>query len=213
MSNLLVLALFFSAYALIHSLLASFPVKGWARRAFGDGADRWYRVAYNIFAVVTLLPLFPLLAVLPDQTLYVVPAPWRWLMIGGQAYAVAGLVRALRQTGISHFLGLSQLAAAQPAETGPLQVSGFYRCVRHPLYSFGLLFIWLTPAMTVNLLTVNVAMSIYLYIGSIHEEHRLRLEFGAAYEDYQRRVPRLIPWRRPCNPLSFAGPAESSPPE
>jgi hypothetical protein len=54
--------------------------------------DRWYRLAFNALAAITILPIFPMLATLPDRTLYVVPAPWRWLMVGGQGLALAGMV-------------------------------------------------------------------------------------------------------------------------
>jgi protein-S-isoprenylcysteine O-methyltransferase Ste14 len=72
-------------------------------------------------------------------------------------------------------------------------VRGFYCYVRHPIYSFSLLLLWLTPAMTVNLLTVYVLTTLYFYVGSLHEERRLLAEFGEAYRDYQQQVPRLIP--------------------
>jgi protein-S-isoprenylcysteine O-methyltransferase Ste14 len=67
--------------------------------------------------------------------------------------------------------------------------------VRHPLYFFGLLFLWLTPVMTINLLTTYLLFTLYFYIGSFFEERRLRAEFGPAYRQYQQRVPRLIPGR------------------
>jgi len=131
--------------------------------------------------------------ILPDRTLYVVPAPWRWLMVGGQVLALAGLAGSLLQTAPLHFVGLSQLFVQQPAQSGSLEVRGFYCYVRHPIYSFGILLLWLTPAMTVNLLTVYILTTLYFYVGSLHEERRLLAEFGAAYQDYQQQVPRLIP--------------------
>jgi protein-S-isoprenylcysteine O-methyltransferase Ste14 len=75
-------------------------------------------------------------------------------------------------------------------------VKGLYRWVRHPLYTAGLLFLWLTPLMTTSILAFNLAMSAYIAIGSVFEERRLVTEFGPAYADYQRRVPRLIPGLR-----------------
>jgi protein-S-isoprenylcysteine O-methyltransferase Ste14 len=48
--------------------------------------------------------------------------------------------------------------------------------------------------MTLNLLTTYILFSFYFYIGSFFEERRLLAEFGAAYQAYQQRVPRLIPW-------------------
>lgn len=192
------LTAFFVLYALLHSLLASGRVKRWLWRVCGDGTGRWYRLAYNIFAGLSLLPLFPMLLLLPDRTLYVAPSPWRWVMMLGQVLALGGLAGSLWQTGLGHFLGLSQLlgeaGAPQPGIGRSLSVSGFYAWVRHPLYSFSILFLWLTPAMTVNLLTTYLLFTLYFYVGSIHEESRLVAQFGASYRDYQRRVPRLIPW-------------------
>ncbi len=202
LSSVLILTLFFVLYAVLHSLLAALPVKNWGRRVFGPGTDRWYRLVYNLLAVVTLLPIFPMLALLPDQTLYVVPAPWRWLMAGGQLLALAGLGLAFLQTGPLHFLGLAQLFAARPAESSSLQIEGFYRWVRHPLYFFSLLFLWLSPLMSLNLLTTYILFTIYFYVGSIYEEKRLLVEFGPAYREYQRCVPRLIPLPGRCYPAT-----------
>ncbi|MBN1218447.1 MAG: isoprenylcysteine carboxylmethyltransferase family protein [Anaerolineae bacterium] len=187
------LILFLGLYAVVHSLLASLSVKAWVRHIFGPGTDRWYRLAYNAFAVITLLPLFLLLAILPDQTLYIVPTPWCWLMLFGQLLMLLGLGIAFLQTGLFDFLGLAQLFITRPAQNNLFRVDGFYRWVRHPLYSFSLLLLWLTPVMSVNLLTIYLLFTLYFYLGSIHEERRLLAEFGAAYRDYQQRVPRLIP--------------------
>ena len=196
--SVLVLSLFFIIYAVVHSLLASLTVKNWLRRAIGPSVDRWYRLFYNVMAVVTFLPLFPLLALLPDQTLYILPPPWRWLMLAGQLLALTGLGIAFLQTDPLHFLGLSQLWPQQSTENGQLVVNGFYHWVRHPLYFLSILFLWLTPVLTVNLLVTYLLMTLYFYVGSVYEERRLLKEFGPAYREYQRCVPRLIPWPGRC---------------
>ena len=191
--NIFVLTLFFVSYAVVHSLLAGLPVKNWVRKTFGPATDRWYRLLYNIFATITLLPLFLLLALLPDHTLYVIPVPWRWVMVGGQLLALLGMGLAAIQTNPFHFIGISQLFAEKPAEHSSFTVNGFYNWVRHPIYFFSLLFIWLTPLMTINLFVTYLLFTIYFYSGSIYEERRLVAEFGVAYQEYQQRVPRLIP--------------------
>jgi protein-S-isoprenylcysteine O-methyltransferase Ste14 len=193
--SVLILIVFFAGYAVLHSLLASLTVKNWARRVFGPTIERWYRLAYNTIGVITLVPLFPLLAWLPTETLYIIPSPWRWLMVAGQFLALLGLVITLLQTGLFHFLGLAQMIAERPGESGALQVNGFYGWVRHPLYFFSLLFLWLTPLMTINLLTTYFLFTLYFYWGSFFEERRLLAEFGSVYQDYQQRVPRLLPFR------------------
>jgi protein-S-isoprenylcysteine O-methyltransferase Ste14 len=79
-----------------------------------------------------------------------------------------------------------------------LVISGLYRYVRHPLYTAGLLFIWLTPVMTTSVMAMNLALTVYIYIGSSFEEQRLVAEYGQSYQQYQKQVPRLIP-----NPLQI----------
>jgi protein-S-isoprenylcysteine O-methyltransferase Ste14 len=211
LSSALILIIFLTAYAALHSLLAGFTVKNWARRVLGPGVERWYRLGYNIIAVITLLPLLSLLAWLPTVTLYIIPTPWRWLMLVGQLVALVGLTATLLQTGLFHFLGLAQVIAERPAEGGTLSVRGFYGWMRHPLYFFSLLLLWLTPVMTTNLLTTYLLFTLYFYIGSFFEERRLLAEFGSVYRAYQRAVPRLIPMRfRAYNPQTNGQNAKGS---
>ncbi len=180
-------------WAGIHSLLASLPAKALARRLAGPLADRWYRFAYSCFAVLSLLPVLWLARITPDAPLYVVPAPWRWLLRAGQAFSAAGFATAAWQISGLRFLGLAALF--RPAAAGPsdLQTAGLYRCMRHPIYTFSMLFLWSNPDMTANRLLLTALASLYFVLGSIHEEHRLIQEYGEAYRQYQRQVPRFVP--------------------
>ena len=184
-------------YAAVHSWLASQRMKDWTRQTFGPTTDRWYRLAYNVVGGVTFIPLLVMLVWLPDRVLYTLSPPWLWLALLGQLVAVAGIAYGLWLTGIWHFLGLCQLLDMPEDERWnckpPLVVFGAYRWVRHPLYFWGLVFIWLTPQMTVNRLALFVVLSIYLYVGTFFEERRLVREYGDGYREYQRQVPRLIP--------------------
>jgi protein-S-isoprenylcysteine O-methyltransferase Ste14 len=199
--SVLILSLYFAVWAGVHSLLASLRVKRWARRVFGDAVGRWYRIAYVLFALASFTPILLLLLFLPDRALYVVPAPWRWLMMVGQVAGAAGAAVAILQMSALRFVGLAQALAGQPEEGGPLQVRGLYCYVRHPSYFFSLLVIWFTPLMTANLLALYVLFTVYFYVGSMHEESRLVAELGEAYKEYQRHVPRLIPRLRRCYPI------------
>ncbi len=186
-------------YGLVHSFLASLWAKVRARRWFGALADRTYRLLYNVFAVVSFLPVLALVGLLPDQSLYTIPFPWVLITSLGQITAVAALALGLFQTDAWSFLGFRQLvqptALDQPAT---LVIKGLYRWVRHPLYTAGLVFIWLTPVMTVNLLAMNAGLTIYIVVGALFEERKLLREFGQAYIDYRRSTPMLVPglvWR------------------
>ncbi len=179
-------------YGLIHSFLASLwfkeRFKGWV----GASNHRWYRLAYNIFAMLSLLPLLALPATLPDRPLYMIPSPWIYFSIAGQLLAVAILVVGLFQTGVWSFLGFRQLFTSG-SEPPRMVVSGLYRYVRHPLYTAGLLFIWLNPVMTMNLLALILGLTGYLIVGAMVEERKLKEEFGEAYARYQASTPMLIP--------------------
>ena len=187
------LTAFFALYGVVHSWLASLSIKNWLRRRLGTGIDRWYRLAYNIVAVVTFLPMLALMALLPQKTLYEVPSPWRWALVAAQLAALAGAGITLLQTGIFHFVGLAQLVTERPTETTPLNLRGFYRWVRHPLYFFSLIFLWLTPIMTSNSLIAYILFTLYFYYGSEYEERRMVAEYGPQYDAYRRAVPRLVP--------------------
>ena len=188
---LIILAVF--VYGLVHSILALPWAKRRARQWFGPTADRWYRLGYNLFGVISFLPVLALSAFLPDQTLYTIPTPWSYLALAGQAAAVLMLAVGVMQTGAWSFLGLKQAFASDDQSPPQLVLTGLYRWVRHPLYTAGLLFIWLIPVMTVNLLALNIGLTIYLIVGALFEERKLVMEFGEAYIQYRQVTPMLIP--------------------
>jgi protein-S-isoprenylcysteine O-methyltransferase Ste14 len=180
------------AYSVVHSLLASLGVKRRVRARFGPAVDRVYRLGYNLFAIVSFLPVLAILAWRPGVQIYRLDLPWAAVAVAGQLSALALLAAGVLQTDAWSFLGLRQLT--QSGETPPrLVVTGLYRWVRHPLYTAGLLFLWCSPVMTTSLLALYLALTAYVIVGSRLEERRLLAEFGQAYSDYRAVVPALIP--------------------
>lgn len=112
-------------------------------------------------------------------------------MIGGQLFSALMLVLAFLQTDALSFIGLRQLIEKEKADA--LVTRGLYRLVRHPLYTFGLLFIWLSPTVTQNSITVYAGATIYTLVGAYFEERKLLRDFGEEYAEYQRNTPMLIP--------------------
>ena len=155
---------------------------------------RYYRLIYNIFSVVSFAPILYLRVVLPDREVYQVPAPWNTLMLAGQGLAALFLLIAVLQTDTLSFVGLRQLFEEE--KPGKLITRGFYRIVRHPLYTFGLLILWLTPNMSVNSLLVYVSLTIYILVGAWFEERKLLREYGQEYLDYKSVTPMIIPGLR-----------------
>ncbi len=185
-------------WGVLHSVLASHTFKHQLRLWFGSMVYfRIYRLSYNLFAIASLFPIALILVTFPDQTLYSIPAPWVYLTSLGQGLAVIALIAGVMQTGPLEFAGLSQLSSSY-ADLPPagLVVSGLYAYVRHPLYSAGLMFIWLTPEMSINRLVLWIVFSVYIIIGAYFEERKLLIDFGSAYLEYRARTPMLIPLLR-----------------
>jgi protein-S-isoprenylcysteine O-methyltransferase Ste14 len=175
----------------IHSLLASLSFKSLLRRTLGDKFMKPYRLLYNIFAVISIAPVLYLTAVLPDEVLYQVPPPWSYLMWLGQGISVFLLFVAVSQTDVLSFAGLRQLIEEE--KTGKLVTHGLYRFVRHPLYTFSLLILWLSPRVTINSFMVYLALTIYVLVGAFFEERKLLREFGQEYANYRSVTPMLMP--------------------
>jgi protein-S-isoprenylcysteine O-methyltransferase Ste14 len=131
------------------------------------------------------------MATLPNQRVYEIPSPWNLVMFGGQLISVILLGIAFLQTDSLSFVGLRQLFEKE--ESGALVVHGLYKIVRHPLYTFSLLFLWLTPSVSQNSLTVYIGSTLYILIGVYFEERKLLREFGEAYANYKNSTPMLIP--------------------
>lgn len=186
-------------WGVVHSALASLWFKHQVKKLAGAPAyNRFYRVSYNLFSAASLFPVLMMLVTFPDRQLYSFREPWTFIATLGQGVAAMVLVAGLMQTGPFEFAGLAQLSPYyDEAEPAGLVMNGLYAHVRHPLYSAGLVFIWLSPEMSLNRLAVFSMLSLYTLIGAYFEERKLLREFGADYADYKARTPMLIPyWHR-----------------
>jgi protein-S-isoprenylcysteine O-methyltransferase Ste14 len=183
--SIMILLIALALWGIGHSILAS----NFAKDMLGGAS--FYRLGYNIFAALSFAPILYLMKILPDQLVYQVPAPWNILMLGGQIFAAIMLFVAFLHTDSLSFVGLRQLF--ETGKSSQLVTRGLYRIVRHPLYTFGLLFIWLTSTVTQNSLTVYIGATIYTLVGAYFEERKLLREFGDAYAEYKKKTPMLIP--------------------
>jgi protein-S-isoprenylcysteine O-methyltransferase Ste14 len=198
-NTILILAAFLS-FMVIHSLMAGVGLKSRLVARLGERlVEGWYRLFYNLWSAVTILPTLVLIVFLPDRVLYHVGMPWALLLRGIQLLGLIGLAGALFVTDVWRFVGVSQVLAylsgdPLPLPPEPFQQNGMYTVVRHPLYFFSLIVIWFTPALTLNFLIFNLGATLYFVVGSLIEEQRLLRIYGDVYRQYRRRVSWLIPW-------------------
>ena len=194
-SSTFLIVLNLAVFASIHSFIASLSFKRLIVRVLGSLVDKLYLPVYSLIAVITLLPLAYLLKKHPGSLLYKIPAPWSWLMIGGQVIAFFASPKALLD-GSHRFRISSQLSGPAVSDTTSLNIRGIYRWIRDPFTFSALIIMLLTPVMTVNRLVTYILATIYLYLGSLHWEKRLISQFGDEYREYQKHVHRLIPFFR-----------------
>ena len=182
-------------YAVVHSLMASIACKQWIQRRWPDFFAS-YRLFYNVWAVILLLPLAVLSLRTPGPQLWAWSGPTAWLMNGLAGLALFSFLRTGGGYDLMTFLGLRpERTVGAPR----LVISTWHRFVRHPWYSLGLVLIW-TRDMSAATFVSAEAITLYFVIGSRWEERKLVAEFGERYREYQRKVPRLFP--RPWQSLS-----------
>lgn len=191
--NLTWLALGWIAYAALHSLLAALTVKAWVTRRW-PGFARYYRLAFNALAVVLILPLAWATYAIPGEWLWRWSGPAAWLANGLALAALAGFAVSSSTYDMGEFLGTRpwREKRADAVEHEGFRISTLHRFVRHPWYALGLVLIW-TRDMNAPLLVSASAITLYLIAGAWLEERKLEAHFGAAYRDYKKMVPGLIP--------------------
>jgi len=189
--DLILIFLAWLFYGLAHSLLASLAFKGWVALRM-PSAMPYYRIGFNLLAILLLLLPLWLTARSPGEALWHWPA---WIAWPALVLALLGFLWSMRWYDSGEFLGLSQLRrqAQETHDSGALTLSPLHRHVRHPWYALGLLLLWTRDLNAAWLLTMLV-LTAYIWIGSRLEEGKLLALYGEAYRRYRERVPALIPW-------------------
>jgi methanethiol S-methyltransferase len=178
-------------YCLVHSIFAINPVKRSIQKILGK-RSKFYRPVYSIFALLSLILILWYQFSIRSKQLFFL-AMLRF--IPGIVLALPGIlimIICIRK----YFYELSGLQALQQQETRvTLQQQGLHKFVRHPLYLGTLLFIWgiLFIFPFLNNLIGCIIITLYTLVGMGLEEKKLKMEFGDAYREYAKKVPKLIP--------------------
>jgi protein-S-isoprenylcysteine O-methyltransferase Ste14 len=188
-------SLFWIVWCALHSVLIAAPVKTFFERRMGR-AFRFYRLAYNLVAFLTVVPVYLYYRTVPS------PLFWQWdgmlkivplfLWAGGIFLFIAGAGR----YDIPEFMGVRQMRHnrldASIASGGRLSMDGIHRLIRHPWYTGGIMVVWARD-MTVLDLIVNVILTAYFVIGACLEERKLIRAFGEPYRLYRNETSMFLP--------------------
>ena len=188
-----------SLFAVQHSGMARPGFKRWWTRIVPAPIER---STFVLASSLVLLLLFWQWKPLPMPVWQVEDEIARGLM---HALAALGWVLVLASTFlIDHFdmFGLRQTwrtaLGRGPSPEAPFVTRALYRVVRHPLMLGFLIAFWATPTMSAGHLLFALATTGYILIAVKYlEERDLVAHYGDTYREYQRRVPMLLPWRRP----------------
>lgn len=192
---LLEVGLLAAAWCLLHSFFISLT---W-RRVLDRLPPRvrvWDRLVFVVCSTASLAALMILVHRHPARLLWdwpplLVPVRWAGLAVAGLLFWLGARAHDGRA-----FLGLPQLRAAvgpAPSRHPPLRAGGILDRIRHPWYAGTLLLlVFMRPFSDVNLVW-RCTFFVYTLVGTQWEERKLLKEFGPAYADYRRRVPRYVP--------------------
>lgn len=183
---------FLSLFAIQHTIMARPAFKRWWTGFVPAALER------TIFVAATL-------AILIGMVIFWRPLPGTvWQVDGIAAVAIHAVfwlgwgIVLLSTFLIDHFelFGVKQVlarATGRPLVTPRFREWSLYRYVRHPLMLGFLLAFWATPHMTWGHLLFAGVTTGYILVALVLEEKTLVELHGAAYEDYRRRVPKLVP--------------------
>jgi methanethiol S-methyltransferase len=184
----IILALLWLAYGFVHTVLAMNSVKD-----IFKGFSKYYRLIYNGLAVILILPILNYQFSFPSQLL--LEKSLLNQILGG-LMMTSGLFlayKALTSYDLKEFIGTQYLQQSPNPST--FKTDELSSIVRHPLYLGIIVFLWGWFGFSglLSSLVTALALSIYIRIGIYFEEKKLVEQFGRAYQDYQKKVPMLIP--------------------
>ena len=194
MSIYINLVIWWLVFFAVHSIIASSYLKN-KINDLSPVFKSYYRIIFNLVSTVLLLPIVYEYYILPSEVVFTTTLVYQ---IAGSLLSVAGVyivVDGFKNYRTDEFIGTYQIKNHHDFHPSKLSRDGWNGIVRHPLYLGGILLIIglfiIIPTIKLGLTAILVI--VYLYIGTIWEEEKLKSEFGSDYEAYKREVSMLIP--------------------
>jgi len=159
----------------------------------------YYRIAYNGFSLLTLIPIVIYQMLLPEKILFAWTGFWMIPRIGLYFAAFVLFGGGYRAYDMGYVLGIKQVKEVRDGagcESMDFSTTGILKYVRHPWYSGAILLIWVFGQISDVSLVTKIILTGYIIIGTFLEEKKLIQMIGEPYLKYRQKVPMLIPWKR-----------------
>lgn len=191
----LLLSLFLVIWCFFHSSLISNQFITYIKPKLGIHF-RTYRILYNLFSLITFLPLMWYSYSLKNEIIFNWSGYFQIARISILLTCFLLFFAGSRSYDLLSFFGFRQIQKGEHhktmSENGNLSTAGILGIIRHPWYTATFLFIW-SRNIDISALIINVIFSFYLVIGCYLEEQKLILEYGEEYHIYQQKVSMLFP--------------------
>lgn len=194
---LLINILLMAVFAMQHSVMARPAFKKWMAPVIDAAMERSTYVLMSSLALILLYwkwqPMKSIVWEVENNTLIVA-------LTG--LYFLGWLIVFLSSFMISHFelFGLKQIfdnLKERQAQDPKFQTNYLYKIVRHPIMLGFLIAFWATPVMSIGHLVFAIATTVYVFVAVKYlEEKDLRKSLGKEYEEYQKKVPMILPFTK-----------------
>ncbi len=196
-------------FALVHSLFSSDGAKNGARALLGERrGTAFYRAFFMLQSTLTLVATTLFIMKQPHRMLYEARGWKRFYGWSAQALGLAIAFAGASQLDLGKFLGTRGIVALQNGETlipeaqaqgpeieddGQIRVTGPFRFSRHAIEWAVPVVLFSSPKMKTSWLVFDAIMTLYCYLGALHEEKRLGNQ-SPHYAKYQEKVPFFLAW-------------------
>lgn len=186
------------AYGLQHTVLTTKPFI-WLYNKILPGYS--WNFVYSIIAVITLILGFKFWQPSGVYIFHLVPGSFLYhVMTIGLALSLFFFFYCFKYTtSFWQWLGVKQIAFKAMKKESPqyyrLRNQGIKRYIRFPHHTCLIFFFWLHPAMTLDTLLLAVSATIYLYLGTYHQDLRGLRIIGEEWAEYRKSTNLLLPGR------------------
>lgn len=185
-----------SIFALQHSVMARPAFKKWIKRFINPAIER------STYILLSSLALLLIYWKWQPMTTIVWETDGTIALLLTVVFFLGWLVVFLSTFMISHFelFGLTQIYENfkdQKLTYPKFQTKWFYKIVRHPIMLGFIIAFWATPTMSLGHLLFTVVTTAYILIAvKFLEEKDLKKIIGKEYEEYQKKVPMIVPFMK-----------------